>query len=630
MFSGVRAEYKIIGVCVAGIQTDYVKEITMSVCRHAGKRGFNVLLFNSFTDMYYDNAYGRGEASIYDLISFKMLDALFILPESIKSDAVTNEIISRAKENGVPVISIDRVMNGCYSVIFNYVDTFERIVRHVVETHGCKRVNIIAGTKDNPFSEERVRVFKKVLEENGIEFEPERLGYGDFWEMPTRKVMKRFFDSPLPFPEAIVCCNDAMAITACQELRSNGYRIPDDVIVTGFDGIELEKFNNPRLTTAAVDIDMFGEIAVGAVSDILEGKQPPKIIEIPYNMRVSQSCGCKKIDIFEVGDKIMDLYRRMNDSDGHETHLFSYLAKSVECNTPDELSAVMSKYADHNSWCCTNTDFLSKEKEKNRYNESFTNRMNVFMQCEYGKYSSGGVFDTQTLLPDLEDALEKHKYIMFCSQHFQGDVIGYIAVAISTEAFIFQNTRRFLYNTNQIMESFKNRQQLQCANDELAQLHMRDPMTGIYNRSGFHKNARKLMKNAAKNGKSVVVFSIDMDNLKGINDTYGHNEGDRAIKALANALSKFDESGAICSRFGGDEFVVITSADDADECIRMFDSTLEKRLCSHNKRSRAPYDIKISCGAASGKLRLQKELEECIRLADKEMYRQKRRHKAKL
>ena len=630
MFSGVRSEYKIIGICVAGIQTDYVREITMSVCRHAAKHGYNILLFNSFADMFYDNAYNRGEASIYDLVSFKLLDALFILPESIKNDAVTNEIISRAKENGVPVISIDRVVKGCCSVIFNYVDTFEQIVRHVVETHGCKRVNIIAGTKDNSFSEERVRVFKKVLAENGIEFEPERLGYGNFWEMPTRKVMKDFFNSPLPFPEAIVCCNDAMAITACQELRLKGYRIPEDVIVTGFDGIDLEKYNNPRLTTAAVDIDVFGETAVGAVNDMLEGKQLSEVIEIPYNMRASQSCGCKKIDFFEVGDKIMELYRRMNDSDGHETHLFTYLARSVECRTPEELSMVISQYADFNSWCCINTDFLSKTKQKDRYNKSFTKQMKLFCQCDEGNYLSGELFDTDMILPNLENALEKHKYILLNSIHFQDEVMGYSAVAFNAESFTLQNTRRFLYNTNQIMESFKNRQLLQSANEELAQLHMRDPMTGIYNRSGFYKNAQKLMKTASKNGKSIVVFSIDMDNLKGINDTYGHNEGDRAIKALANAISKFDESGAICARFGGDEFVVISSADNVDECIRTFNRTLEKSISNHNKRSRAPYDIKISCGAASGKLRLQKELEECIKFADKEMYRQKRGHKAKL
>ena len=58
---------------------------------------------------------------------------------------------------------------------------------------------------------------------------------------------------------------------------------------------------------------------------------------------------------------------------------------------------------------------------------------------------------------------------------------------------------------------------------------MLDPMTGIYNRRGFYKNVRKLISKAEKQGVGVWVFSIDMDNLKKINDLYGHNEGDKAI-----------------------------------------------------------------------------------------------------
>ena len=74
-------------------------------------------------------------------------------------------------------------MDNCCSVTFNYSDVFEKIVRHVIEFHGCRRVNFIAGVKGNAFSEERIEAYKKVLAENGIEFEPERLGYGDFWDM---------------------------------------------------------------------------------------------------------------------------------------------------------------------------------------------------------------------------------------------------------------------------------------------------------------------------------------------------------------------------------------------------------------------------------------------------------------
>lgn len=544
MFTSDTAKYKIIGICTSCVQSDYVREIVSSISRKGVKEGYKVLLFNTFCDLYHNISYNHGEASIFDLINYDILDVLIIMPEAIKRDSISNEISKRAHEHGVPVICVDSTMDNCCSVTFNYSDVFEKIVRHVIEFHGCRRVNFIAGVKGNAFSEERIEAYKKVLAENGIEFEPERLGYGDFWDMPTKGVLEKFLESSLEFPQAIICANDAMAIAACSILRERGIKVPEDVIVTGFDGIELEQYNSPRLTTAAVDNDVLGEKIINAIDHMMNGVPLPEKIEVSYTMRISQSCGCKKIDPREVGDKILELYHRMNNSDGHEQHMFSYLAKSVECHTVEEMAKVMARSGDYYSWVCTNTDFLS-------------------------------------------------------------------------------NTRRFINNTNQIMESFKNRQRLERANAELARIHMLDPMTGIYNRRGFYKNVRKLISKAEKQGVGVWVFSIDMDNLKKINDLYGHNEGDKAIKAVASLMTKCTAEGGICSRFGGDEFVaVIAETDGADS----FYEKVSRSIAEYNRRSKSPYDVSISCGYKAGKPKTLKEIDDLMKASDREMYTQKRKH----
>ena len=623
MFIGGIAKYKVIGICTSCVQSDYVREIVSSISRRGVKEGYKVLLFNTFSDLFHNSSYNRGEASIFDLINYDILDVLIIMPEAIKRDSTSSEISRRAKEHGVPVICVDRAIDKCCSVTFNYADVFEKIVRHVVEFHGCRRVNFIAGVKGNSFSEERIEVYKKVLAENGIEFEPERLGYGDFWDMPARGVLQNFLDSKLEFPQAIICANDSMAIAVCSMLREYGMKVPDDVIVTGFDGIELEQYNSPRLTTAAADNDVLGEKIIKAIDDMMNGVPLPEKIEIDYTMRISQSCGCEKIDPREVVDKILDLYRRMNESDGHEQHMFSYLAKTVECHTVEEMAKVMARSGDYYSWVCTNSDFLSNARQRDRFNDSYTKQMRVFMQTFDGKYKTGEVFDTKDLLPDMEKVLDRHDCIMFSPLHFQDEVIGYAANSFNPIYFLFQNTRRFINNTNQIMESFKNRQRLERANAELARIHMLDPMTGIYNRRGFYKNVRKLMSKAEKQGVGVWVFSIDMDNLKKINDSYGHNEGDKAIKAVASLLTKCTAEGGICSRFGGDEFVaVIAETDGADS----FFEKISRSIAEYNRRSKSPYDVVISCGYKVGKPRTLKELDELMKASDHEMYAQKREH----
>ena len=205
---------------------------------------------------------------------------------------------------------------------------------------------------------------------------------------------------------------------------------------------------------------MLGEKIINAIDHMMNGVPLPEKIEVNYTMRISQSCGCKKIDPREVGDKILELYHRMNNSDGHKQHMFSYLAKTVECHTVEEMAKVMARSGDYYSWVCTNSDFLSNTRQRERFNNSFTKQMRVFMQTFDNKYKTGEVFDTKDLLPDMEQVLGRHNCLMFSPLHFQDEVIGYAANSYSPIYFLFQNTRRFINNTNQIMESFKNRQRL--------------------------------------------------------------------------------------------------------------------------------------------------------------------------
>lgn len=627
MFKGKRNNYRIIGICCASIQSELVRDSAMSICREAEKRGYHIMIFNAFSDMFYDTVFAKGEASIYRLVNPKLLDALVVLPDSIKCDEVTQSIISSAKAENIPVISVDEKKDGCFNIMFDYVDTFEEIVRHVVEHHKCRTINFVAGIENNEFSDDRIKCFKRVIAENGIEFDERRLCYGDFWQNPTVKAMKDFMASGLSMPDAFICCNDAMAITVCRFLREHGYRVPQDVIVTGFDGIELEKYANPRLTTSAADIASLGVIALDAVEKLVSGEKLDDTMQIPFNMVVSQSCGCVPFNAQEISDKIYDLYNRIASSEGHERHMFSYFERTVECDTINGLGRIMSSYADFNSWCCVNMDFIEASPIEKRYNEKFTDEMFTIMRNKNGEFSNGMIFPTAQLLPDLEEALESSFYLMFTPVHYQDDVIGYAAVEFNTEDFNFQNTHRFLSNTNQIMENFKNRIRIEQAYAEMAEMHMRDPMTGIYNRRGFYQNAERLIRKCSKTGKQTVIFSVDMDGLKHINDTYGHNEGDKAIKVISDSLIECSQKGGICSRFGGDEFIVMAAADDFDEYVKDFTGKLEQSIERLRRENQAEYNIGISCGAVMFSCTSIDELDEFIELADMKMYEQKRSHK---
>lgn len=627
MYKDNEREYKVIGICVSGIQDESVKVTCMALGREAIKRGYKVLIFGSFNNLFYDNIFSHGESSIFSLVNPELLDVLFVLPESIKREEVWRKIIADAKAAGLPVVSINHPGEGCSHIVWGYKETFEKICRHIVEDHGCRRVNFIAGQKGNSFSEERLDCYKKVLKENGIEYDQTRVGYGDFWEKPTIQVMETFLKDERGLPEAIICCNDTMAITACQELRAAGIKVPDDVIVTGFDGIELEKYYVPRLTTAGFDFGKMSAAAMDMADLAIAGEPMPEEVEVPFMMRRSESCGCIDVPDESYSEKVLELYNIINASEGHEEHMFAYVYHTVEFMDFDRLGAEMVRFADYFTWCCLNTDFINDTHEEERYHTYYTPRMLMLMSCLANKVTQNVEFDTKDLLPGLGEVLDRHDILMFMPMHYQDEIMGYMAVSINTDNFNFTNTHRFLNHTNQIFENLKNRMRLQTAYAQMAEMHMRDPMTNIYNRRGFYFNVSELSRRLG-NSVSYIIFSMDLDGLKLINDTYGHSNGDIALITASKIISGGCGRECVCARFGGDEFIVLAADTDPEKCIRDYCERVERELNDYNASAGQEFSVGISIGAAVlPGLPDPDSIDEAMKQADRKMYEiKKTRH----
>ena len=114
------------------------------------------------------------------MIDTDVLDGLIMLTITIKKELVREFIIVHAKKRDIPVISIEYPLEGSLSIIYEYKSTIRKLLSHLIDDHGYRRINFIAGPKDNLFSEERLQVYRDVLTEHQIPVEEARIGYGDF------------------------------------------------------------------------------------------------------------------------------------------------------------------------------------------------------------------------------------------------------------------------------------------------------------------------------------------------------------------------------------------------------------------------------------------------------------------
>jgi|SRR5579859_659328 len=172
------------------------------------------------------------------------------------------------------------------------------------------------------------------------------------------------------------------------------------------------------------------------------------------------------------------------------------------------------------------------------------------------------------------------------------------------------------------------RRALQCATKqyvlqtELSNLALKDELTDLYNRRGFLALAERQLKLARRSGRSLLLFFIDVDGLKEINDLFGHSEGDAALKCTAEALEATFRDSDVIARFGGDEFAVL-----AIEASGQSVAAIHERLTEYlnSRRQESDYKFSVSLGTARFDPWNPTSLRELIAAADQAMYEQKRR-----
>ena len=150
-----------------------------------------------------------------------------------------------------------------------------------------------------------------------------------------------------------------------------------------------------------------------------------------------------------------------------------------------------------------------------------------------------------------------------------------------------------------------------------------DELTGLNNRREFNKYVEKLYGQGEDN--SICFCLIDADGFKKINDTYGHLEGDRALKLLTEAIkqaSRKMSSHWFIARIGGDEFAIVGNVKTENDVI-ILKQRMKEEIIKVNSESNLPYELGFSFGYAFGILRNKDDRDNLLARADKEMYREK-------
>jgi diguanylate cyclase (GGDEF)-like protein len=206
-----------------------------------------------------------------------------------------------------------------------------------------------------------------------------------------------------------------------------------------------------------------------------------------------------------------------------------------------------------------------------------------------------------------------------------GKLVGLIALANSDCNY----TERDLDLTTRMASFYAVALHRKRIEEELRNLSIRDELTGLYNRRGFFTLAQQQWKLAKRSKRGLLLVIADLDGLKKVNDTFGHEEGDRSLKDTADILKETYRESDIVGRIGGDEFAVIM-LEDSKASDGVLSARLQETLDSINAKNGRRYNLSISIGVARCDPESPCPIDDLMSKADALMYEQKRRKQDKI
>ena len=596
----------------------------------------DLYVFQSFGNFNTDEGYNSGEYNITRLPDLRTFDGIILDLSNVSDASLKESFLARVRESGIPAISLLEDLPGLYYSGLDNLTDFSILVEHLITEHGCRKLNYVGASPRNQENQKRLLAYRKTLEKHGILFEPERVIERSFEIKTGIRAFTEFQQKDL-LPEAFVCANDNIAVGVCLAAREAGFSIPEDFLVTGFDNEDKASYCNPRITTADFSKTEIMYHAMELLVDIWNGQTDRRCTYTQAVHIFQESCRCVSECPPDRGQYIIKRIlseTRQSDMQNWMIDLNRFL---LDCTSYTNLTSHMQMWLhEHqfgNLYLLMNPDIFHLEK------------VDILPEIPDDIYRCVGYPDKMTvvhpvsdteavmqlsitdghLLPDITRTGDQNIFV-FAPLHFREREVGYVVLQNCDYLLDHQFLFKMLNSFRTALESLYNKLVLCKKNKQLSQLYIHDSLTGLYNRMAYENLALPLFQKYMQKKKHLGILFVDADHLKYINDNFGHDMGNLAIRSIASAIHKSCPVGSVCMRYGGDEFVCVIPDFDLPRMHRL-EKTILHALEEISDVSRFPFPLETSIGSVIADDAVF-SLNDYINLADQKMYASKKARKA--
>lgn len=597
---------KRLGVFISHIFGRYQTNLCQGIIDQAKEYGYSVDIFVS-ADGEDFGSYGLGEQSILRIPVFQDFSGIVFASGTYLLPELRSKILeSLCQHCHCPIIDVNSNSENFPVISLDNNSPIAQLVEHLILTHHCRRICFLGNCLEQQFSKLRLSLYQKTMEKHLLSVTETDITEADYTEASIQAAIEYFLQASLP-PDAIVCYNDAMALLAMKVLCSKGFRIPEDIRLTGCDELETGQSITPSLTTVTFPLYEIGKTAVHLLMDARKNVQIPLYSSLTAEPVYRGSCGCQNQNIapalhtYELIEQIQSLEATMLNN----VKLSAQLQKVTDIQEGMDL---IEKYvADIRGlkelYLCLYPDW---ERIPQHYPSLITGLIahDTFFEppasgarllkfaFKDGKRLPECSFCNTTVLPDYIYRTLGTAYI-FTPLYFGYQAFGYAAVSYEKNQLAYHlNFLTWLTTVSRMFKSICDDRHMTLLAAELETACTKDHITGFYNLEGLKLTAAALVSEAAEARKPLFLAVFELEQYQAINRQFGHAEGNFALQVVGHAIENAQPIDMICSHPGGELFYLLADGMTEESALAL-QQKVRSYLEHYNRLHTRPYLIAV-------------------------------------
>lgn len=615
---------KRIAVLTSQLEETFLKEFIEGFFEKSFSNDYDVCVFSSFNKEPDTSLKEVSEVNIFNLVNYSYFDGYVVMPDVLQVPGLMMDIEKKLMTycDKSKVLYVDQENDYFPYILMSHHDPMICLTKHMIEEHGYTDIVFINGEKWHVYSQERLGAFIQCMNEHGLEVPPENIYYGNYWFDSGLSIIEEIIQSGRKLPQAFVCANDYMALGACEALVKNGYKIPEDVAIVGFDSCEAGRNSPAPLTSVPLPFKDYGKYAAECIDNLIHGR-PMGDFEYEWQLFLGESCGCKRNEVlyekkvkrnWYISEHISSMFERYNGLT--EDLLLQTSFKGLV----DVMQSYSYQIREFDAfYLCLNEPWASEDIciEDTEIKVGYTDNVCPVLICGPSGKGADVVnfhdkFPVKQIIPDIHKECDHPRGFIFSPVYFEDITFGYAVISYGNEAKSYGETYYlWLKNIMLAMECYRRNARLRKAKEEAEEIQIYDALTGMFNYDGFTKHSRPMIDRGVKNGLYNTILTIEIEGIDDINSSYGRKEGDSVIHEMAMMVFASADEGAMCCRIGNDVIMVAELTDELSDITgASVLERLEKRIDEYNKT--AKHALKIYSGIATGRVDNLVQMEDLV------------------